>query len=460
MVIQKEVWKEEQKKHYSRRLSIKEGMTWSIRKSFGDSYVSPFAVAIGSADWIVAIINSLWNLSFSGQLIGAKLLKKFHRKKVLTRAVTVDALSWLFLFMIGIFYLTDTFSPFLPYLIILALSSVVIAGGIGHPAWFSIMGDIVDEKYRGRWYAKRETLIAFSTIILGISSSFLLQYLKEINYEFVGFTLFFLIAFIGRISCVSMLNKHYAPQRKQNKEIDYSFKNFFKEAKKTNFGKFCLFRAMFAFAVTISSSLIAVYLLRHVGLSYPTYILATFSGTFFSIITLNLWGKISDKYGNYVTIAITTTFIPLTPLLWIASQNPVYLMIIPGLIGGTAWSAFIVASSNFIYDNIPKGKRGKSISYYNSLVGIGALLGGLVSATLIKTINTSWIAPIYLIFIIGASLRMITVFYWMIKIKEVTKKRKLKNIRELKDLVIKEVRPTLVEDIHEIASIKKYINTK
>ncbi len=95
------------------------------------------------------------------------------------------------------------------------------------------------------------------------------------------------------------------------------------------------------------------------------------SGTLFSIAVLGLWGKFADKYGNYKTMCITTIAIPTIPILWILNPSPIYLILVPSLIGGTAWAGFNLAVSNYIYDNVTPQKRGLCVSYNNLLHGIG-----------------------------------------------------------------------------------------
>ena len=150
-------------------------------------------------------------------------------------------------------------------------------------------------------------------------------------------------------------------------------------------------------------------------------------------------------------------FIPLTPLLWILSPSKLYLFLIPGIIGGISWYGFILASTNFVYDNNPKEKRAQAVAIMNLLIGVGAIIGGLISAGLLKFLNTSWIEPIILIFIIGSAARMIVVFFFVPKLKEIKHKQKFKGFKDLEHMVIKELKPTLMEDAHEIASIKNYI---
>ncbi|MFC1682576.1 MFS transporter, partial [Nanoarchaeota archaeon] len=155
-----------------------------------------------------------------------------------------------------------------------------------------------------------------------------------------------------------------------------------------------------AFIAFISSPLIAIYLLRILEFSYLTYMIITMSGTVFSLVVMELWGKFADKFGNYQVLKISLLFFPLMPILWILSGNPIYLVLVPSALGGIYLAGFGLATSNFIYDNVSQQKRGLAVSYFNLLVGIGAFLGAGLSAILIKYVNTSMIKPLFLIFII------------------------------------------------------------
>jgi MFS family permease len=444
-------------KHRTRRLSIKEGIFRTFRQAFGDHYISPFAIAIGTSSPIVALINTLWTLSSATQIFGIKIIKKFSRKRIITTTVAINSIGFLLLALIGLLYLKGTSVEVLSLLIFLDLFIFVATMGIDHPAWFSWMGDVVDPKYRGRWWAKRSTIITFTSVILTITASFILESFKRNEMEILGFIIFFMIAFFARAYCVRILFKHYEPPIKKYKEKKFKLKDFTKELTKTNFGKFVLFRGIFSISVMITSPLVAIYLLRTLGFSYPTYIIIALSGMIFSILTLNMWGILADKFGNYRIIALSTLLIPITPILWMLSTSKLYLFLVPGIIGGIGWHGFFLASKNFVYDNVSKDKRAKAIAYVNLSIGIGSLIGGLISAALIKYLSTSWIEPIALIFIIGAVARMIVVGFFIPKMKEIKHKQKFKGLKELKHLVIKELRPTLIEDLHEIESIKNYM---
>ena len=55
---------------------------------------------------------------------------------------------------------------------------------------------------------------------------------------------------------------------------------------------------------------------------------------------------------------------------------------------------------------------------------------------------------------------MIAVGFFIPKLREIKHKQKFKGFKEFEHIVIKELKPTLIEDAHEIQSIKNYIKEK
>lgn len=447
-------------KNKTRRLSIKEGIFFTFRQAFGDHYISAFAIAIGSSNPMVALINTMWNMSPISQIFGINLIKNFKRKNIVSTTTLINSIGFLLMALIGLFYIKDILVEFLPTLILINLFIILTSTGIGHPAWFSLMGDVVNPKYRGRWWAKRSTIITFTSITLTIIASFILELFKKENQEITGFLLFFIIAFSARLYCSKLLKSHYEPKQKKIKKEKIKAKYLFSDLKKTNFGKFIVFRGLFAMATMITSPLISIYLLRYLNFDYPTYIIISLSGMIFSIFTLNLWGRLADKYGNYRIIALSTLLIPIIPLLWIVSGSKLYLFLIPGMVGGIGWYGFFLASTNFVYDNNSEENRAKAIAKMNFFIGIGAVTGGIISTILIKYLKTSWIEPLMLIFLIGTLVRMIIVATFIPMLKEIKKKKKLKGLKDLENVIIKQLKPTLLEEAHEIGAIKNYLKEK
>lgn len=444
-------------KHKSRRCSIKEGIFSSGKTAFGDHYISPFAIAINSSNFMVALLGSISGLLGPlSQIFSSRLLEKYSRKRIVMSSVFFEALIWLPIIAIALLNYFEIFTDSLPYFFLVIYSAYVILVNVSAPPWFSWIGDIVDEDYRGRWFSKRYVITSFVSGTLAISASIYLEYSKVNGWGMIGFASLFVLAFLFRMMSWKTFQKQYEPKMKLKKGYYFSFWDFVKNSSKTNFGKFTIYRTLFSFATAISSPMVAIYLLRNLGFGYTIYIIVSLAEGFFALAVMDLWGKFADKYGNYRVLCISSIFIPLVPLLWIFSANPFYLFFVPALIGGVAWGGFNLAAGNFIYDNVSVEKRGLVISYYNMLIGIGVFFGAGLGAFLIKYLPTT-MEPIIVIFVISAIVRAVFAIWWVPKIREIRKTEKFDGKKALRNIVFKEAKPTLAEEAHEILSIHKYI---
>jgi len=461
MVIKKDSAKVKELKHKSRRYSIKEGIFASAKNAFGHSYLSPFAIAINASNSAVILLSSITSLLGPlSQIYGSKLIEKYSRKKIIIKSVFLEALAWIPFIIIGFLFYKGILTNSLPFFLLLFFAFYTIISNLGHSAWFSWMGDIVDEKYRGRWFSKRNLIMGFVLTLLTIIAAIFLDYAKKTEMLMFGFLILFFLAFIARLICWKTFKKQYEPKIKLKKGYYFSFSDFIKNAKNNNFGQFSIFRALLSFACFISAPFLVIYLLRNLQFSYLTYMIIIFSGTIFSLFVLKFWGKISDKYGNYKILILTSIAIPTIPLLWILNTSPIYLILVPSIIGAVAWAGFNLASGNFIYDNVSVQKRGLAVSYYNMLHGIGAFLGSIIGILLMKIIIINSTEQIMLIFLIGGIARMVIVSTFIKKIKEVRKTAKFDSTKSIKNLMVKEYKSTLIEEAHEIMAIKEYIKEK
>tara|TARA_Y100000310_G_scaffold322704_1_gene382043 strand:+ start:2659 stop:4035 length:1377 start_codon:yes stop_codon:yes gene_type:complete len=457
MVKKKDSKRVKDLKHGARERSIKEGIFASAKGSFGDYYISPFAIAINASNSLVALLSSITGLLGPlSQILGSRLIEKHTRKKIILKALLLESLIWLPLIAIAILFYKGILTSILPILVLITFTIYVILLNIGHPAFFSWIGDIVDEEYRGRWFSKRNLIMGFVLLILTISSAFFLDYFEKNNWLMFGFMILFLLAFFSRLTCFGIFKKIYEPKIKLEKGDYFSFWDFLINSRKNNFGRFSIFKVLLNSSIYIYASLITVYLLRYLEFSYLIYMTIILSQVLFSLVVLELWGKFADKYGNYKILYITTILIPIVPILWILFKSPIYLILVPALISGVSWAGFNLATNNFIYDNVSQKKRGFAVSYYSMFNGIGIFFGAVLGAILIKFLKTPF-EPIILIFILSSLMSMIVVFFWIPKIKEIRKTEKFRGSRALKNMVFREAKPTILEEVHEIMSIKKYL---
>lgn len=444
-------------RHKARRLSIKEGCFTSIKTSLGDYYITPFAIAINSSNFLIGMISSISGLVGPiSQWFSSRLIEKYKRKKIILTATFYETLTWIPLILIAFLFYKGILTSLLPLLLLLFFSLYVIIANITSPAWFSWTGDLVDEDYRGKWFSKRNFILGFVSIIFTIIAAFFLDFLKKQGQIIFGFIILFFIAMIVRFISRSYFKKTYEPKLKLKKGDYFSFWQFIKKAPKNNFGRYVLFRTLMDFTVCIASPFFTVYMLRNLNFSYVTFMLVTLSQIFFGLLAMKQWGKFADKYGNYEVMKLTILFIAIYPILWLISPSPIYLILSPALIGGIAWAGFNLAAGNFIYDSVSPQKRGLALSYYNLLNGIGVFLGAGLGAILVKTLTITFMDKLLFIFLISSFARFASGLIMLPYVKEVRKTEKFNSKKAIESLIPKRIKVPIFEGTYELLIKKEF----
>lgn len=443
-------------RHRARRLSIKEGSFTTIRNSLGDSYITPFAIAVNSSNFIIGLLSSISGLLGPiSQWFSSRLIEKYRRKKIVVKTVLIESLMWIPLIILAFLFYKGIITSTIPLLLLIFFAIYTIIANIASPAWFSWIGDIVDENWRGKWFSKRNFILGIIGLIFTLLAAFFLDFFKKSNWVMLGFMILFFSAMLARLVSRYYFTKSYEPKLKLEKSYYFSFWQFIKKAPTNNFGKFTIFRALFSFAVCIAGPFFNVYMLRNLNFSYVTFMMVVLSQTLFGLLMMKVWGRFADKYGNYQVMKLNIILISIFPALWLISNKPLFLIFIPQLIVGIGWAGFNLAASNFIFDSVTPQRRGLCISYYNLLNGIGIFLGAGLGAFLAKYLTLSFIEPLLLIFLVSAFARAAVGLIVLPYVKEVRKTEKFNSIKALKNLIPKLTDIPVFEGAHELLFRKR-----
>lgn len=428
--------KERALKKKSRKLSIIEGSFATIRQSLGDTYISPFAIALNAGNATIAMISSITGLLGPiSQMFSSRLVEKYSRKKIILKTTFFESLLWIPFIILALLFYKGILISTLPFILLFFFAIYTIVAQMPIPAWFSWLGDIVDENYRGKWFAKRNFIVGGISLIFTVFAALFLDFAKKNNYTMIGFSILFFLAMIARFISRHFFRKAYEPKLKIKKGYYFSFWQFLKKAPSNNFGRFVLYRGLLTFATAIATPFFAIYMLRNLQFSYITFMMVITSQVLFTILMIRVWGKFADKYGNYEVIKITAVLVPLYPILWLFSDNVLFLILGPSLIGGIAWSGLNLATGNFVFDSVTPQKRSLAVSYFNVVNGIGIFLGAGLGGLLVKTVSISFMDTLLFIFLISAFARMVAGIILTSKIKEVRKTERFDSSRALKNLV-------------------------
>jgi len=432
--------KEEELKEKTMKLSIKEGSSCSVMTGLGDYFVVPFATKVlNSSNFQIGILNGLSSLLPPlFQILGSKMMEKYTRKKIIMLFVALQALMWLPILLLSLLLWKNIFVEYLPAVLIIFYTIYAIFGAIAGPAWFSLMGDIVPEDRRGKYFGKRSRITNFVLILSTLIGGFLLDYFTTQGLILVGFSIFFFLACVFRLYSARLFSKHYEPKLKLEKGYYFNFWQFIKKAPSTNYGKFVIFVALFYIGVMIGGPFISVYMLKDLNFSFTTFMIVNMSASIFTLLFVPIWGKFADKYGNKQLLKIGSFLVGIMPILWIFSGNQFYLIFVPQLISGIGWAAFNLGASNFIYDSVSIPKRALCLAYYNITVGICIFIGSSIGGVLAKYLSFDLVNTFFVLFIISGIVRLA---FSVIMIGKIQEERKVVKVSKNFIRYLREIAP-------------------
>jgi MFS family permease len=406
----------------SLRNSFMDGAFCSAMLGFTEQYMTPFAIALKATSAQIGMLTAFPNLIASLiQLKSADVTEHFKsRMRIIRIFVFFHTFMFLPILLIPVLFKADR-ALWLVLFVTMAASFNAFSG----PAWVSLMADHIPARSRGRYFGWRNRLLGIITVSCAFIAGFILNIFgKEKLY---GFMVIVGLAFVSRFVSWYFLSKMYEPPIRLTQEHYFSFWDFIKRTRQSNFAKFVIYVASISFAQNISGPFFAVYMLRDMNLSYVTYTVIVTSSTIATLLTMGMWGRHADMVGNIKVIRFTSFFIPVIPMLWLFSQNIAYLIVIQ-LFAGFVWAGFNLSIFNFVYDAVIPEKRTRCVSYFNVINGTAICCGALLGGFLAKALPPIFGYRLLTLFLLSGILRALFTATILPMIKEVRRVEKISSL--------------------------------
>jgi MFS family permease len=364
-----------EQKNRTQSLSIWEGGLWAVMWGLGESYIAPFALFLGAGNLAMAFVGTgPLLITALAQLAGASLPDRIGRRRPIALAGgTAQSLIYLPLFFVPI-HLPAVGIPAL--LVCMSLNFAFL--GLMVPSWMSMMGDVVEDSERGRYFANRTRLVMYSMIGSMLVAGIIANQWKAAGQTAVGFGFLFCIAALARGISMFFIRRHYdAPFDDTVAAESTNFWKFVRDPRNRNYAKFTLSIAVMNGTTNIAGPFFAVFMLRDLQWSYLQFTVNMLTFLISQTLFVRWWGSIGDRHGNRAVLMATGCLLPILPILWIFTDNYAFLLLAQ-VISGATWSGFNLAASNFIYDSVPQRRRAWALSYYSLANGCFSIIGGML----------------------------------------------------------------------------------
>jgi MFS family permease len=412
----------------SLRHSLKDAAAYAVMMGIGETYLSAFALFLKASTPQIGLLASLPPLLGSlAQIVSAWLGRLAGRRKpIILAGAGLQALAWLPITLLPLLFP----SAAVPLLI----TSVVVyqcGAHLAAPQWASLMGDLVPMKRRGRFFARRTSIVSLVTFVSLATGGLVLHGTTVAGNTLAGFLALFGVAMLARGISTYHLSRMQDPAGQVAALRLPVRESWWRKLRKSNFARFSLFYALMQFSVATASPFFAVYMLRDLQFSYAQFMANTGISVLAQFLTLTQWGRISDAFGNRRILSVTGLMIPLMPLLWLVSPNFWYLLLVQ-ILSGLSWAGFTLGAGNFLYDLVVRENRATYLAVHNVLASTGifcgALLGGYLGLVLptsidIAGLSLAWLSPLLGVFAISAVLRTIVLAVLLPRIREVRRVR-------------------------------------
>lgn len=393
--------------------SVWDGVFASCTGGLTNDYVAPYALALGASTSQIGLLAAFPSLAAATlQLKSAGLAEKFKsRKRVILLFVFLHALMG-----IPIMFLPMLARHYAVYGLVLLVTLFASCNAFAAPAWAGLMSEYIPPKMRGRYFGWRNKIMISVTVAASCLAGAILHYSGDAPLR--GFFLIILLAVACRFVSWYFLTRMYEPAYRAEGAAYFSFLDFLKRAKESNFARFVFSCALFIFCVNVASPFFSVFMLKDLRFSYLMFTAVTVTATVAQVAAMGRWGKYADRVGNLKVIRLSSLLIATLPVWWVINQHPAMLFFAQ-LLSGFAWAGFNLCTTNFIYDAVTPQKRVRCIAYFNFFIGIatfcGAIVGGYL-APLLPAVNGH---KLLTLFLVAAGLRFIASRIFFPGIKEV-----------------------------------------
>jgi MFS family permease len=358
----------------SLRHSMRDGVAWSVMIGSGENYFSAFAVFLRATTAQIGILATLPPLlaSFAQLLSSWAGRRGGRRKSIIVFGATLQALT-----LIPLAILPLIFPEYAIWLLIACAVIYHAGSNLATPQWGSLMGDLVPERRRGRYFGRRTRLCSITAFLALVAAGIILDLFDRNAWTVAGYLTIFAIAAIARGVSVWHLCHMYDPPG-HTAALESPFRaGMWRRLRGSPFARFSLFYMAMQFSVHIASPFFVVYMLRDLGFSYLEFTIMAATSVLMQFLTLNRWGRVSDAFGNRYILVLTGLALPILPVLWLFSTNYVYLLAVQAL-SGLVWAGYSLSASNYLYDLIPGERRATQMALHNVLASVGVFCGAMV----------------------------------------------------------------------------------
>jgi MFS family permease len=285
-------------------------------------------------------------------------------------------------------------------LFVLAIAIASIFASLAGIAWLSWITDLIPENIRGRFLSNRNAIGLSAAMAFALFGGQFIDRWKgirpnDITWQSYGFSILFAFGLLCGFTALLFLRR--IPDTSQTKPTES--KNFFSALTlplaDVNFRRFILFSAYWGFAVSFVSPFFNVYLIKQLNVAFSVIALLDLVNGVFNILSVRIWGKLTDKFGNKPLLFICTIGASFFPFFWLfATSENYYIIWFAYIVSGLSWSGIGVNSAGLMMRLAPVEHNAVYFAIFAAITGVFTALAPIVGGVFGKIVENISLTPL------------------------------------------------------------------
>lgn len=373
---------------------------------FGPIYLSGLAGELGASVGLVAFLTALPWVGYTGQILGLWLSRNFSSARKYTLiAATLGRSLWLIPLFLAASGLLSRDRWIFWTAIVAGVSSICSSSGT--VSWMSWMKGIVPDRYKGRFWGKRQKFTMAGVVLANAAGVFLCAYRPHGN--FAGFGVLAVLGLTAGWVSVMLLSRVHESLSTQRLASAYGhpskkihpvvnapsfFESLLEPLRDRNFRVALLVWPLFNATVVFVGPFFPYYFTHELKLPMSYVSGWSMISNLGSVFASVYWGRKIDQHGTPLKVLLITGLIfAASPLFYLSSSPEWIRWIAPPehFVNGVAWTGINIAIYTLVFKVCPPGRSETYFSVYFAITGLTSAaaiyLGGVLATLLQSKLN-------------------------------------------------------------------------
>ncbi len=318
---------------------------------------------LGADALALGIISAIPVAASTLQIVASYILEKWQKRRALFLVFgLISRLSWVVIGLIPL--LIPIPHEHLRIVALMVLLAVSAAGGAFiNVSFYSLMGDLVPLRIRGRYFSARQAV----SLLAGILTGLFVSWLMDRAEGFTGYIIVLVVAGVFGtldICCFFKVNWPAMPARERKGEGFFAMLRAVLRDK--GYMKIVGYFTAWMFSVNLIGPFTNMYFLEEVKMTFTEItLLNQILPNLATVLVIGWWGRQMDRYGNQPVVQTAGLYCMLLPLTYLFTGPRSFLMLpFAHVLSGMAWPASDLGQQNMYMAKAPDRNRSMYIAVF------------------------------------------------------------------------------------------------